>query len=127
MLGQKMDENPDVNVWLVNTGWTGGAYGTGHRMKLGYTRSMVTAALNGELADVSYTKHPVFGVEVPASVPNVPAEILDPRNTWADKEAYDRAAIELAEKFVRNFQKYAAFASEEILAGAPKVPMSLSV
>ena len=121
MLGRKMDENPDVNVWLVNTGWTGGAYGTGHRMKLGYTRCMITAALNGELANVSYTKHPIFGVEVPASVPNVPAEILDARNTWADKEAYDRAAVELAEKFVNNFQKYAEFASEEILLGAPKV------
>ncbi|WP_375373992.1 phosphoenolpyruvate carboxykinase (ATP) [Hymenobacter cellulosivorans] len=121
MLGQKMDENPDVNVWLINTGWTGGSYGVGSRMKLGYTRAMITAALNGELNDVTFTKHPIFGVEVPAAVPGVPTDILDPRNTWADKEAYDKTAASLADKFVNNFQKYADFANEEILAGAPKV------
>ncbi|GAA3994572.1 phosphoenolpyruvate carboxykinase (ATP) [Hymenobacter fastidiosus] len=121
MLGQKMDENPDVNVWLINTGWSGGAYGVGSRMKLGYTRAMITAALNGELNDVTFTKHPIFGVEVPASVPNVPTDILDPRNTWADKEAYDKTASSLADKFVTNFRKYADFANEEILAGAPKM------
>ncbi|TGE28408.1 phosphoenolpyruvate carboxykinase (ATP) [Hymenobacter metallicola] len=121
MLGQKMDENPDVNVWLINTGWTGGSYGVGSRMKLGYTRAMITAALNGELNDVAFTKHPIFGVEVPASVPGVPTDILDPRNTWSDKEAYDKTAASLADKFVNNFQKYADFANEEILAGAPKV------
>ena len=121
MLGQKMDENPDINVWLVNTGWTGGSYGTGSRMKLPYTRAMITAALNGQLDEVKFTKHPVFGMMVPGAVPGVPSEILDPRNTWADKEAYDRTANSLAEKFVTNFQKYAEFANEEILAGAPKV------
>ncbi|TGE24172.1 phosphoenolpyruvate carboxykinase (ATP) [Hymenobacter aquaticus] len=121
MLGQKMDENPDVNVWLINTGWTGGSYGVGSRMKLGYTRAMITAALNGELHDVTFTKHPIFGVEVPAAVPGVPTDILDPRNTWSDKEAYDKTAAALADKFVNNFQKYADFANEEILAGAPKV------
>ncbi|WP_394338486.1 phosphoenolpyruvate carboxykinase (ATP) [Hymenobacter chitinivorans] len=121
MLGQKMDENPDVNVWLINTGWTGGSYGVGSRMKLGYTRAMITAALNGELHDVTFTKHPIFGIEVPAAVPGVPADILDPRNTWSDKEAYDKTAAALADKFVNNFQKYADFANEEILAGAPKV------
>ncbi|GAC1372965.1 MAG: phosphoenolpyruvate carboxykinase (ATP) [Hymenobacter sp.] len=122
MLGQKMDENPDINVWLINTGWTGGAYGTGHRMKLNYTRAMITAALNGQLSPVKFTKHPVFGVEVPGAVPGLPTEILDPRNTWSDKEAYDKTAASLAEKFVENFKKYADFANEEILAGAPKVP-----
>ena len=121
MLGQKMDENPDINVWLVNTGWTGGSYGTGSRMKLPYTRAMITAALNGQLDDVKFTKHPVFGMMVPGAVPGVPTEILDPRNTWADKEAYDRTANSLAEKFVTNFQKYAEYANEEILAGAPRV------
>ncbi|UOQ71137.1 phosphoenolpyruvate carboxykinase (ATP) [Hymenobacter cellulosilyticus] len=121
MLGQKMDENPDVNVWLINTGWTGGSYGVGSRMKLGYTRAMITAALNGDLNDVTFTKHPIFGVEVPAAVSGVPSDILDPRNTWADKEAYDKTAAALADKFVNNFQKYADFANEEILAGAPKV------
>jgi phosphoenolpyruvate carboxykinase (ATP) len=121
MLGQKMDENPDINVWLVNTGWTGGSYGTGSRMKLPYTRAMITAALNGQLDDVKFTKHPIFGMMVPGAVPGVPTEILDPRNTWADKEAYDKTASDLAEKFVTNFKKYADYANEEILAGAPKV------
>ncbi|RYU75621.1 phosphoenolpyruvate carboxykinase (ATP) [Hymenobacter persicinus] len=120
MLGQKMDEHPDVNVWLINTGWSGGAYGVGSRMKLGYTRAMITAALEGKLNDVTFTKHPIFGVAVPASVPGVPTEILDPRNTWADKEAYDKTASALADKFVANFQKYADYANEDILAGAPK-------
>ena len=121
MLGKKMDENPDINVWLINTGWTGGSYGTGSRMKLPYTRAMITAALNGQLEEVKFTKHPVFGMMVPGAVPGVPTEILDPRNTWADKEAYDRTANSLAEKFVTNFRKYAEFANEEILAGAPRV------
>ncbi|MGI4743547.1 MAG: phosphoenolpyruvate carboxykinase (ATP) [Janthinobacterium lividum] len=121
MLGQKMDEHPDVNVWLVNTGWTGGSYGTGSRMKLGYTRAMITAALTGELSGVEFQQHPIFGVQVPAAVPGVPAEILDPRQTWANAEAYDRTAADLAQKFVENFQKYADYASADILAGAPKV------
>ncbi|QKG52332.1 phosphoenolpyruvate carboxykinase (ATP) [Hymenobacter sp. BRD67] len=121
MLGQKMDEHPDINVWLVNTGWTGGSYGVGHRMKLGYTRTMITAALGGVLNEVNFKKHPIFGVEVPGAVPGVPSEILDPRNTWADKEAYDQTATELADKFVKNFEKYADFANAEIMAGAPKV------
>ncbi|MFC5270162.1 phosphoenolpyruvate carboxykinase (ATP) [Adhaeribacter terreus] len=120
MLGKKMDENK-VNVWLINTGWTGGSYGTGSRMKLPYTRAMITAALNGELNDVNFTNHSVFGVAMPESCPNVPAEILSPRNTWADKDAYDAKANELAAAFVKNFSKYADFASEAILAGAPKV------
>jgi phosphoenolpyruvate carboxykinase (ATP) len=126
MLGKKMDENK-VNVWLVNTGWSGGSYGVGSRMKLGYTRAMITAALNGELNDVAFTKHPIFGVEVPASVPGVPTNILDPRDTWTDKEAYDKTAADLAQKFVSNFQKYADFANEEILAGAPKVAVEAGV
>ncbi|RZK41776.1 MAG: phosphoenolpyruvate carboxykinase (ATP) [Hymenobacter sp.] len=120
MLGQKMDEHPDANVWLVNTGWTGGSYGTGSRMKLAYTRAMITAALTGELRGVDFHPHPVFGVQVPAAVPGVPATILDPRQTWADADAYDRTAADLAQKFVDNFQKYANYASADILAGAPK-------
>ena len=121
MLGQKMDEHPDVNVWLVNTGWTGGSYGTGSRMKLGYTRAMITAALTGQLAAVKFKPHPIFGVQVPAAVPGVPAEILDPRQTWVDADAYDRTAADLAQKFVDNFRKYADYASTDILAGAPRV------
>jgi phosphoenolpyruvate carboxykinase (ATP) len=121
MLGQKMDEYPGINVWLINTGWTGGSYGTGHRMKLNHTRAMITAALTGKLEEVRFQRHPIFGVAVPGAVPNVPAEILDPRRTWADPEAYDRTAADLAQKFVDNFQKYADFANEQILAGAPRV------
>jgi phosphoenolpyruvate carboxykinase (ATP) len=125
MLGQKMDENPDINVWLINTGWTGGSYGVGSRMKLPYTRAMITAALNGQLDQVKFTKHAIFGVEVPGAVPGVPTEILDPRNTWADKAAYDKTASDLADKFVENFKKYSDFASEEILAGAPKAKVAV--
>ncbi|QIX59947.1 phosphoenolpyruvate carboxykinase (ATP) [Hymenobacter sp. BT18] len=124
MLGKKMEEH-DVNVWLINTGWTGGSYGTGTRMKLPYTRAMITAAINGDLDEVEFVKHPVFGVEMPTSVPHVPSTILDPRNTWSDTEAYDKTAASLADKFVANFQKYAEYANEEILAGAPKVAVAV--
>ncbi|HLO69427.1 MAG TPA: phosphoenolpyruvate carboxykinase (ATP) [Flavipsychrobacter sp.] len=121
LLGKKLEEHSDVNVWLINTGWSGGAYGTGSRMKLSYTRAMITAAMNGELNNVEYKAHPTFGVLVPQSVPGAPAEILNPRDTWADKEAYDKKANELAQLFVKNFDKYASQANEEILAAAPKV------
>ncbi len=119
MLGQKMKENK-VNVWLINTGWSGGPYGVGSRMKLKYTRAMITAALNGELDDVEFVNHQIFGVAMPTTCPNVPDELLSPRNTWEDKAAYDAKAKDLAGQFVNNFKKYADFASEEILAGAPK-------
>lgn len=119
MLGEKLRKH-NVNVWLVNTGWTGGAYGTGNRMKLSYTRAMITAALKGELNNVAYKNHEVFGVAIPASCPGVPAELLDPRNTWQDGAAYDAQAKDLAKQFVKNFEKYAAQADEEILAAAPK-------
>lgn len=120
LLGKKLEQHEEVNVWLINTGWSGGAYGTGHRMSLKHTRSMITAAMNGELNKVTYTPHNVFGVLIPQSVPNVPSEILNPRDTWADKEAYDKKAAELAGLFVKNFEKYADQANEEILAAAPK-------
>lgn len=120
MLGQKISENK-VNVWLVNTGWSGGSYGVGSRIKLPYTRALITAALSGELDKVSFTKHPVFGVEMPDSCPNVPTELLHPRNTWADKAAYDEKAQQLAKAFADNFEKFSDFATEEMLAGAPKV------
>jgi phosphoenolpyruvate carboxykinase (ATP) len=115
-----MTEN-NVNVWLINTGWTGGVYGVGSRMKLSYTRAMITAALKGELQEVYYSKHPVFGVEIPATCPHVPSDILNPRNTWSDKDAYDNKANDLAKAFVKNFTKYADYANKEILAGAPEV------
>ncbi len=120
MLGKKIREHK-VNVWMVNTGWSGGGYGVGKRMKLSYTRAMITAALNGELDNLEYEAHPVFGMEVPATCPNVPSEILDPKNTWVDKSAYDAVAKDLASQFVGNFDKYAAGVSAEIIAAAPKV------
>jgi phosphoenolpyruvate carboxykinase (ATP) len=119
MLSEKM-KAADVKVWLINTGWTGGPYGVGSRMKLKYTRSMITAALNGELDNVEYVDHTVFGIAKPQSCPNVPSEILNPRNTWENPELYDAKAIELGQKFRANFAKFEEFANEEILAGAPR-------
>jgi phosphoenolpyruvate carboxykinase (ATP) len=120
MLGEKMTKY-NTNVWLINTGWTGGEYGTGHRMKLRYTRAMITAALNGELNDVHYTEHPVFGVFMPDSCPNVPDDVLNPRGTWADATAYDAKANDLAKKFSTNFKQFEDQANDEILSAAPKV------
>ena len=121
LLGKKLAEHPEVNVWLVNTGWTEGPFGVGHRMSLKHTRSMITAAMNGDLNNVEFEAHPVFGVLMPKACPNVPDEILNPRNTWSDKDAYDKKANELAQLFVKNFEKYAAQANEEICSAAPKV------
>ncbi len=120
MLRTKM-KSSKVNVWLVNTGWSGGPYGTGKRMKLQYTRSLIAAALNGELERVEFEAHEVFGVSIPKSCPGVPADILQPRNTWADSDAYDQKANFLAGAFNRNFEKFASQADEEVLEGAPKV------
>ncbi|HAP00354.1 MAG TPA: phosphoenolpyruvate carboxykinase (ATP) [Bacteroidetes bacterium] len=123
MLGERMKKH-EANVWLINTGWTGGAYGVGHRMKLSYTRAMITAALNGELNNVNYETHPVFGISYPTSCANVPAEVLNPRNTWNDKNAYDDKANDLAKQFVKNFEKFAATASAETLNAAPKLAVN---
>jgi phosphoenolpyruvate carboxykinase (ATP) len=120
MLGNKMEEN-DVNVWLINTGWTGGPYGIGHRMKLSYTRAMITAALEGKLDNVATEKDPIFGVAIPTAVPGVPTEVLTPRNTWQDRAAYDEKAKYLAGLFIKNFEKYASGVSQEILSAAPRV------
>ncbi|MEC5142293.1 Phosphoenolpyruvate carboxykinase (ATP) [Chitinophaga sp. 180180018-2] len=120
MLGEKM-RNHNVKVWLINTGWTGGAYGTGNRIRLAYTRAMISSVLNGELDKANFHPHPVFGVAIPDSCPGVPADILDPRNTWADKAAYDVQVRDLAAQFIRNFEKYAAGATPEMLAAAPKI------
>ncbi len=118
MLSTKMKE-AGVNVWLINTGWYGGAYGTGSRMKLSYTRSMITAALNGWLEGVEYKTDPVFGLAVPQSCPNVPDAVLNPRETWANGEEYDKKAVELAGKFRNNFTKFEEFSNNEIIAGGP--------
>jgi len=120
LLGEKMEKH-NVNVWLVNTGWSGGGYGVGKRMKLSYTRAMITAALNGSLNHVDFIEHPVFGLLMPTSCENVPAEILNPRNTWSDAQAYDSKANELAQAFLNNFKQFEDFASEEILKSVPKV------
>jgi phosphoenolpyruvate carboxykinase (ATP) len=120
MLGKKMQQH-NVNVWLVNTGWTGGSHGTGHRMSLKYTRSMITAALRGELDKVNYHTHEIFGLDMPATCPDVPHEVLNPKQTWADADAYEAKANDLAERFNKNFKKFAAKSSDEILAAAPKV------
>ncbi|MCK9480220.1 MAG: phosphoenolpyruvate carboxykinase (ATP) [Bacteroidia bacterium] len=125
LLGEKLKAHPEINVWLVNTGWSGGAYGTGKRMKLSYTRAMLTAALNGELNNVQYEQDPIFGLQVPTSCPNVPSEILNPKNTWADKEAYDKKANHLAQLFVKNFEQYASGVSTEILSAAPKATVTI--
>ncbi len=118
MLGKKMKES-NVNVWMINTGWSGGGYGTGKRMKLSYTRAMITAALDGHLNEVEYQPHPVFGMLMPTACPGVPAEILNPRSTWPDKMAYDEAAKKLALQFVKNFEKYSGGVTAEILHAAP--------
>ncbi len=110
----------DVPVWLVNTGWTGGPYGTGERMNIGHTRSMVRAALDGTLARVPTRTDPVFRVEVPTSCPNVPDHVQDPRATWADPAAYDRTAATLAGMFAENFASFADGVSEAIRAAGPR-------
>jgi phosphoenolpyruvate carboxykinase (ATP) len=120
MMGKKIDES-GAKVWLINTGWSGGSYGTGERMKLKYTRAMITAALEGKLDNVEFRTHEVFGLAMPTSCPDVPTELLDPKSTWKDGAAYDAKANELAEKFVANFDKFKEYANEEIMAASPKL------
>jgi len=118
LLGAKIARHK-VDVWLVNTGWSGGPYGVGQRMKISYTRAMINAALNGELRDVPTTSDPNFGVAVPTYCPNVPAEVLNPRNTWADKAAYDTQAKALASMFIDNFKSFADQVSSEVNLAGP--------
>jgi phosphoenolpyruvate carboxykinase (ATP) len=119
MLGEKLREY-NVRVWLVNTGWSGGPYGVGSRMPLGYTRSMIAAALDGRLDHVATGTDRVFGLHVPTTVPGVPDGILNPRDTWADKEAYDAQAAKLAGMFKENFEKFAAQVPDEVKAAGPR-------
>lgn len=121
MLGEKIRRH-QVKVWLINTGWTGGPYGIGSRIKLSYTRAMIKAALEGKLERVAYEQHPVFGMDIPSGCPDVPTAILYPRDTWADKDKYDATVALLARKFIANFEKYAAGVAPEIQAAAPRVP-----
>jgi phosphoenolpyruvate carboxykinase (ATP) len=107
-----------ADCWLVNTGWTGGAYGTGKRMSIQHTRALLRAALDGSLAKVEFVKDPFFGLMIPKSLPGVPAEVLNPRETWADKAAYDRTAKELVARFEQNFESFAGAVGEDVKAAA---------
>ena len=118
MLADRIKKH-EVNVWLVNTGWSGGAYGTGSRIKLRYTRSMIHAAMDGELENVEYEVHEVFGLAMPKECTGVPSNILNPKNTWADASAYDLKANELAQKFINNFKKFESGVTEEIRKVGP--------
>jgi phosphoenolpyruvate carboxykinase (ATP) len=120
LLGQRIIEHGS-QVWLVNTGWTGGPYGVGHRMKIGYTRAMVRAALDGALTEVPTQPDPIFGFEVPRSCPGVPDEVLNPRNTWPDPAAYDAQARHVAQLFQKNFQQFADLVPPEVRNAGPRV------
>lgn len=119
MLGKKMEEH-EVKIWMINTGWTGGEYGIGQRIKLKHTRAMITAALDGKLDHVGYRTHSIFGAEIPLTCPNVPSAILSPRETWKNDEAFYKKANDLAGRFIQNFKKFEEFANEEIMVGGPK-------
>jgi phosphoenolpyruvate carboxykinase (ATP) len=114
---QRRTEEHGANIWLLNTGWTGGPYGVGERFKLKWTRTFVDRILDGSLADAEYSEHPVFGLMIPNLVEGVPSEVLDPRNTWADKDAYDRTAKDLAARFRTNDAKYTV--SDDVRAAGP--------
>jgi len=117
LLGEKMRRH-GAKCWLVNTGWSGGAYGTGERMKIAYTRAMVRAALDGRLAEVATTPEPNFGLQMPAACPDVPSEVLNPKNTWSDKKAYDRMAHDVAGRFERNFTQFEPYVDDTVKAAA---------
>ncbi len=119
LLGEMITRHK-VNVWLVNTGWSGGPYGVGQRMKIGYTRALVSAALNGALDDVPTMPDPIFGVAVPVACPGVPSEVLSPRNTWQDKAAYDIPARQLAAMFAENFKAFADQVTPEVRDAGPR-------
>jgi phosphoenolpyruvate carboxykinase (ATP) len=110
-----------VDCWLVNTGWTGGKYGTGKRMPIKETRALLNAALDGSLKNVEFRKDANFGFEVPVAVPGVDSSILDPRSTWADKDEYDRTAAKLVDLFVENFAEFAEHVDEGVRQSGPKV------
>jgi phosphoenolpyruvate carboxykinase (ATP) len=119
MLGEKLRTH-NGHVWLVNTGWSGGAYGVGSRMSLGHTRAMLKAALAGQLDHADMRTDPVFGLSVPTHVPGVPDDVLNPRDTWADGAAYDEAAGKLAKMFKKNFEKFEAQVPAEVKAAGPR-------
>jgi len=120
LLGEKIRKHGS-QCWMVNTGWTGGPYGIGNRIKIAYTRTMIDALLNGALNDVQYAADPVFGVQVPQTCPDIPAGVLNPRSTWPDPAAYDEQANKLARMFADNFKIFADAASPEVANAGPKV------
>ena len=120
MLGEKIARHGS-RVWLVNTGWTGGPYGIGRRMKIGYTRAMIRAALSGALDDVRYQRDSWFNLDIPVSCPDVPSEVLQPRHTWSDGAAYDAQAAKLARMFADNFKVFEADVSPDVIAAGPRV------
>ena len=120
MLGKKM-ESDDVKIWMINTGWTGGGFGVGERIQLKYTRAMITAILEQKLNHVGYRTHSIYGTEIPLTCPQVPSQILSPRETWKDDVAFYKQANELAQQFIENFKNFESYATEEILAGGPKL------
>jgi phosphoenolpyruvate carboxykinase (ATP) len=117
LLGRRIDEH-GVQCWLVNTGWSGGPYGVGKRMAIGYTRAMVNAAIDGALANVEFETEPFFGLSIPLHVPDVPSEVLNPRNMWLDGAAYDAQAKKLAGLFAKNFEKFEKHAAPGVRAAA---------
>jgi phosphoenolpyruvate carboxykinase (ATP) len=117
MLGERLDRHPHVSVWLVNTGWTGGPFGEGRRMPIKATRTLLDAALSGELEGAEYRSDDVFGLEVPVEVPGVDSALLEPRSTWADPNAYDAKARELARMFRANFARFEDVAPGVAAAG----------
>jgi phosphoenolpyruvate carboxykinase (ATP) len=118
LLGDRIAEHK-AHVWLVNTGWTGGPYGVGSRMKIAHTRAMINAALSGALDAMPVHRDSIFNLDIPTSCPGVPAEVLNPRNTWKDKAAYDQQARKLATMFVDNFKTFEATASPAVKAAGP--------
>jgi phosphoenolpyruvate carboxykinase (ATP) len=119
MLGRLIDQH-GANVWLVNTGWTGGAYGVGSRMKLSHTRQMVNALLSGELAKAKTETDALFGLATPTEIPGVPKNVLRPRDTWKDQTAYDAQAKKLAGMFRENFTKFESFVSDAVRNAGPR-------
>ncbi|HHH49999.1 MAG TPA: phosphoenolpyruvate carboxykinase (ATP) [Saprospiraceae bacterium] len=126
LLGEKIKKGSrtgdgEIHVWLINTGWTGGAYGQGSRIQLSFTRAMIKAALRGDLIDVEYQTHPVFGLAIPKSCPDVPNAVLNPRDTWLNESEYDEVAVKLAKLFKDNFKQYEADADKKIIEAGPAV------
>jgi len=119
MLGERIAQH-QARVWLVNTGWTGGPYGIGTRMKIKYTRAMIRAALSGGLDHVRYERDTVFNLDVPTSCPDVPSEVLNPRNTWTRPADYDARAAELAQMFRDNFKAFEGDVAPDVIAAGPR-------